>query len=74
MVSVPTSRPSVPGSDLGPRHPHEQCGLRGGRSHCNSDQIMEEIPRPRRAVKKKRKKVALQNYCYYLVKIHIKSE
>ena len=34
VVRVPASRSPVPGSNLVPGPP--QCGLRGGRSHCNT--------------------------------------
>ena len=40
-LSVRASRPPVPGSNLGPAGAYPHCGLRGGRSHCNTVQIIK---------------------------------
>ena len=52
VVSVPASRLPVPGSNISPGPPSMQCGLRGGRSHCNTVQIKYWKPRPWWAIKK----------------------
>ena len=39
VVRVLASTSQVPGSNIGPGGAFPQCGLRGGRSHCNNVQI-----------------------------------
>ena len=50
VVRVPASKKPVPGRESQPGAT-QQCALRGGRSHCNTVQIMLN-PRPWWAVKK----------------------